>query len=263
MAEEATFINSKDTIILKKAIARLLYSKKIDQLKISEILNLSQPMVSNYCSSNDKIPDKIMNNAEKITDKIIKGSPITFQTCITYSNKLLEGFLFVADKTDLINDEKNKIIENLNEAFLNLKGKKLGNLIPEVKLNIAMAKNNPKNTDDIAAFLNGLILIEDTIAGHNGIRFGKSKHLSNLLLDFQNKIVANSIMNIAYINKIKNLDFTVGYLTKDFKYIETEKQLDILLHKGDFGIEPCAYILGKDAIDVTNKVLKIMEEIKK
>ena len=39
------------------------------------------------------------------------------------------------------------------------------------------------------------------------------------------------------------------------------KQVDILLHRGDFGIEPCAYILGKNAVEVVNKFLKIREDI--
>ena len=41
-----------------------------------------------------------------------------------------------------------------------------------------------------------------------------------------------------------------------------KKNVDILLHKGDFGIEPCAYVLGKDAVDVIYKVIKISEELK-
>jgi predicted fused transcriptional regulator/phosphomethylpyrimidine kinase len=35
-----------------------------------------------------------------------------------------------------------------------------------------------------------------------------------------------------------------------------------LFHKGDFGIEPCAYIIGKDAVDVVNKLIKIKEKLK-
>ena len=106
------------------------------------------------------------------------------------------------------------------------------------------------------------MLVENAVAGHNGIRFGRSKHLSTLLLDLKNKIDANAIMNIAYIEDIKKTDLTKGYLTKDFKFRESENQIDILIHKGDFGIEPCAYILGKDAVDVVNKVIKIKEKIK-
>ena len=60
MAEEAIFINAADNILIKKALARSLYAKKIDQSKISKILKLSQPMVSHYLSSNDKIQKNIL-----------------------------------------------------------------------------------------------------------------------------------------------------------------------------------------------------------
>jgi len=262
MADEAIFVGGDDTVLLKKAIARILYSKGIDQSKISEILNLSQPMVSNYCGSTDKISENIINLAEQISDKIINGCPTTFHTCVSFLDKPLEGCFFIANKTELISDEKSKVIDNLNQAFLLLKGKDIGDLVPEVKINIAMAKENPENADDIAAFLNGLMLVENAVAGHNGIRFGRSKHLSTLLLDLKNKIDANAIMNIAYIDDIKKTGFTIGYLTKDFKFIESENKIDILIHTGDFGIEPCAYVLGKDAVDVVNKVIKVKEKIR-
>ncbi|MHA1687202.1 MAG: thiamine-phosphate synthase family protein, partial [Candidatus Heimdallarchaeaceae archaeon] len=141
------------------------------------------------------------------------------------------------------------------------KGKNITSLIPEIKINIAMSKENPKGTEDVASFLNGLIIADEKVAGYNGIRFGKSKHLSSLLLDLKSKIDINAIMNIAYIKNLKNSDFKTAHLTKDYKFNNVKKQVDILLHEGDFGIEPCAYVLGKDAIDVVNKVIKIKEEI--
>ena len=91
MPVEVFLIRGEQTIHLKKAIARILYSKKIEQSKISEILNLSQPMVSNYCSSNEKISDNIKKIAKEITEKIIDKQSINFQTCITFSDKNVEG----------------------------------------------------------------------------------------------------------------------------------------------------------------------------
>ena len=70
-------------------------------------------------------------------------------------------------------------------------------------------------------------------------------------------------MNIAYVENLENSNYNIEYLTKDFNLKESKKQIDILLHKGDFGIEPCAYVLGKDAIDVSKKALRIIDGIKK
>ena len=266
MAEEAIFVNAENTVLLKQAIAKNLYSKNIDQFKISKILDLSQPMVSNYCSSNNKISEDILNLAKKISDKIVNGDSTTFLTCITFKNKSFKGRYYIAEKNEVISDENNNIINNFTEAFLILKDEDIGGLIPEVKINIAMGKQKSKNSEDVAAFLNGLIIADDKVTSNNGIRFGKSKHLSSLLLYLKDHIKVNAIMNIAFIKNLEKTDFSYTYLSKDFKFKDYKKNVDILLHKGDFGIEPCAYILGIDAVDVVNKVIKIrgkLNEIKR
>jgi predicted fused transcriptional regulator/phosphomethylpyrimidine kinase len=261
MAEEAFFVKAGDTIILKIAIAKSLYLKKYDQARISKILNISQPMVSSYLNSNKKIPNIIIDYAENISIKIINGQNTLFHTCITFSEKSSEGKLFIAHKNEIISQENNKIIDNLTEAFLLLKDKDISKMIPKVKINIAMAKEKAKKSSDVASFLNGLIIVDEKPASINGIRFGKSKHLSNLLIYIKSKIDVNAIMNVAYFNENYKSEFTFGFLTRDYKLKTNNKNVDILLHKGDFGIEPCAYILGKNAVDVANKILKIKEVI--
>jgi len=261
MAEEVYIIDADDTILLKKAIAKKLYNKNIDQSKISKILKLSQPMVSNYCSETNKIPKNILNIAEKISDKIIDGTSSTFHTCISFNNKTIKGRFYIAKKNEIISDENVKIVDNLTNAFLLLKDQNLSGLLPEVKINIAMTKDNADSREDVASFLNGLIIADEKVTGTNGIRFGKSRHLSSLLLYIKDKLDVNAIMNIAYSERIKKSGFQYSSLTKDFKLKDSKKNIDILFHEGDFGIEPCAYILGKDAVDVANKIIKIKGEI--
>jgi len=261
MVEEAVFLKSNNTINLKIALAKILYSKNIDQLQISKILNLSQPMVSNYCKSDEKIPKNLLDLAEEISNKIINGSPLNLHTCILFSEKNLEGKFHIAKKTEIISNEKNQIIDNMTKAFLLLKDKNINRLIPKVKVNIAMTNDKAENSEDVAAFLNGLIIVDEKVTSYNGIGFGKSKHLSSLLLSLRNLININAIMNVAYIENPAKTSLSYGYLTKNFKFEDNKKNVDILLHKGDFGIEPCSYILGTDAIDVVSKILKLMEEL--
>lgn len=263
MADEVFLIDGEKTTYLKMAIARILYSENFDQLKISKILNLSQPMVSNYCNSSDKISDNITKIAYEIAEKIINKQYINFQTCITFLNKNFEGNFLIADKNEIITDENTKIIDNLRQAFYNLKDKNIGSFIPEVKINIAMSKNNASKSEDVASFLNGLIIFEDKVKGYNSINFGKSRHLSSLLIKLSKDLNINAIMNIAYIKELEKIRLNIGFLTKDYKLKNTNKNFDILIHKGDFGIEPCAYILGINAIEVTDKLLKIIKEVKK
>ncbi len=262
MAIEVFLIGGEKTINLKKAIARILYSKKMDQIKISTILKLSQPMVSHYCSSTEKISENISKIAQEIAEKIIYKQSINFQTCITFLNKNFEGNYLIADKNEIITDENNKIIDNLRQAFYKLKDENIEDFIPEVKVNIAMSKKNAKKPDDVASFLNGLIIFEDKIKDYNTISFGKSRHLSALLIKLRKKLNINAIMNIAYLKEFEKTKFNIGFLTKDFKLKNTDKNFDILIHKGDFGIEPCAYILGNDAIEVSKKLLKLSDEVK-
>ncbi len=262
MVEEAFFVKAEDTIFLKKAIAINLYAKQIEQSKISKILNLTQPMVSNYCSSKEKIPKDIFNLAEKISNIITKMNSTNFFTCVTFTENPFRGRYYIAEKNEIINDENSNIINNLIEAFLLLKGKDISGLIPEVKINIAMAKQKALNSEDVAAFLNGLIIADDKVTNNNGIRFGKSKHLSSLLIYLRDYIKINAIMNVAFIENVEKISFSYNHLSKDFKFEDGKKNVDILLHKGDFGIEPCSYVLGKNAVDVVNKVIKINEELK-
>jgi len=262
MVEKAIFIKEKNTVYLKKALAKNLYLKNFDQSKISKILNLSQPMVSNYCNSKEKIPEHISKLVENIIEDIIDKNSLNFYTSILFNEKNFEGPYFIAEKNEIISDEKNKIIDNLTDAFLLLEGKDIGKLLPEVKINIAYATDKAESSDDVAAFLNGLIIVDDRVTSNNGIRFGKSKHLSYLLLYLKNKIDVKAIMNIAFLKNVKKTGMTYSFLTKDFKLDNNKKVVDILLHNGDFGIEPCSYVVGKNAIDVVNKIIAINEKIK-
>ena len=112
MAGEVILIKGENKILLKKSIAKNLYRSKFEQLKISKILAITQPMVSNYCSSNDKIPENIQRMSEKITKKIIENESIKFQTCITFSNNEYEGTYYIADKNEIINEENIKVVDN-------------------------------------------------------------------------------------------------------------------------------------------------------
>jgi len=263
MVEEVFLVKQENKSILKKAIAKNLYKKNIDQTKIANVLKISQPMVSIYCKKEGKIPEDVLNMANKISKKILENhNNCSFQTCILFSNELIENKYYVAKENEILFDENKEIIDDLSNAFLLLKDKNLCNLIPEVKMNLAIAKENAKKPEDVASFLNGLMIADDRITGYTGIRFGKSKHLSKLLIYLKERIHIRAIMNIAFIKNPQRTDLKYSFLTKDYKLNTHIKKVDILLHKGDFGIEPCTYVIGKNAVDVAKKILKIKEEIK-
>lgn len=260
MVEEVFFLNEENTNMIKQRIVKILYKKNISQSKIADLLNISQPMVSNYCKSDKKTNREVVRIAKKISDKIVNENKINFQTCISFTKKPLEGHFFVVDKNEILTDENSKLMENLKNAFYNLKERNLSGFVPKIKVNIAMSKENPRNSNDVASFLDGLIIVDNKITGYNGIRFGKSKHLSSILINHGQNLDVNAIMNIAYNKKLEKTGFKIGFLNKNFNLEEQDKNFDILVHKGDFGIEPCAYILGKDALELSDKLLKIIGE---
>lgn len=263
MAEEVFLLKPQNEMVLKMAIAKNLYQRGIDQSKIASILKISQPMVSIYCKKKAKIPKDISNMAYSVSKKVLENNkPCFFQPCILFSDDFLEDTFYIANENELLLDEYREIVDDLSEAFNLLKDKDISTLIPKVKINIAMANENANKPEDIASFLNGLIIADDKISGHNGIRFGKSKHLSQLLLYLKKKIDINSIMNISYIKEINKTSLKYSFLTKNYKLKTQTKELDVLLHEGDFGIEPCTYIVGNSAVEVAKKILKIKEEIK-
>ncbi len=261
MAEEAFFVPEHDSILLKRAIAKILYRKNMEQSKISSLLQLSQPMVSNYCTSTASIPSTISKQAQTIADFIMDGSVPVFHTSVSFTKKHMQGKWYIAKKNEISCDETDTIIDNLAKAFLLLSGKDIGRLLPKVKVNIAMAKKDAKSPEDVASFLNGLVVVDGKVSSFNGVRFGASKHLSSLLLYLQNSLNVHAIMNIAYFPNIPKSRLHSSYLTQDFKLLDDTKHADILFHKGDFGIEPCTYILGTDAIDAAKKFLIFLEEV--
>jgi len=256
MVDNLIILDNDDAILLKKVLAKNLYEKGLEQAKIAGILNLTQPMVSNYISSKVDISDNLKMYADKILTKIEGNANLYFQTSISFNRHY--GEKYIADESEVLSEEKKEIIRDLTDAFYLLKGKDIGQLLPEVKINLALSKKNPNNLSDIASFLNGIIMLDDKVSSINSIQFGKSKHLASLLLYLKsiNKNI-NSIMNLKFDISLKNKGLSYSYLTPDYK-IEDNCSFDILLHKGDFGIEPCSYVLGNSAKEVANKVLSLL-----
>ncbi|MBD3164224.1 hypothetical protein GF323_03425 [Candidatus Woesearchaeota archaeon] len=253
MPEEIILL--ENAVKLKKKLAKLLYQKGYEQAKISKLLDITQPMVSNYLYSDERFSKQIHDYAHEIMGRLQDNKKISFSSCICFSEKK-GGKYFLANKNELIDQEKQKIIDNMNDAFALLKGRNAKSIQPQVKMNLAMAASDAKDMDDVACFNNGIVIVDNMISSINGIRFGKSKHLAQLLLYLKQNMDVNAIMNIRYRKGF--LGLKASELTSDYRLAKDEKNIDILLHKGGFGIEPCAYVLGKDAKDAAKKVIKLI-----
>ncbi len=263
MAIEAIHLKEKDLKILKPILAQQLYKNNVDQNKISKLLNLSQPTVSNYLKETRQIPNDLEPTVQNIIKQLLADKKIHISSIITYQSVPTDEF-YLAKPHELNTANRSAIITHLNQAYSLLKNVNLSPLNPAVKINLAESIANAKDKNDVASFQSGLILTNQTIINHNGISFGTSNHLSELLIKIQkNYPQIKAIMNLANPQPLKKTQqFVLAHLTEEYQLNESENPPDLLLHPGSFGIEPCAYLLGTNAREVAEKLKILLEEMK-
>jgi len=232
--------------------------KDTTQATLAEKLGITQAMVSKYLlkkTEDDKITKElgekiisgIRNNLtkEELNLEITKSCINLMQSgnlCNTCSK--INNFNNCNACMNLGTENKDNIINNIKKAISTLEKANPIELMPEVSINIAMCKNNAKTKAEVASIPGRIVKINNKIKASNQPEFNSSNHLANLLLKTKQKNPEiNAIINIKY--------------SKDIEKSLRSKTSDIIIDKGGFGIEPCIYILGKDAIDVVNKAIKI------
>ncbi|MEW6615966.1 MAG: bifunctional hydroxymethylpyrimidine kinase/phosphomethylpyrimidine kinase [Thermodesulfobacteriota bacterium] len=176
------------------------------------------------------------------------------------------------------------VISQVKEAIGLLKEDKIGHLIPEVQSNLGMALPYAEKIEDIAALPGRIIRFGDTVKTVSDPEFGASQHIAQIILAvmrYQGDM--RSAMNIKYtvdiIEKCSNIGLRVRYFDRrrepdHVKEVEgsslewvvenslkQEKGIpDVIYDTGDVGKEPMVRILGKDAMEVVGKVLKIAKQ---
>lgn len=152
-------------------------------------------------------------------------------------------------------------------------------LIPEVGCNIAMAIPNAEEIPDVAAIEGRIIRLKGYPRTFGCIDFGASSHVARIVLaamKFDPEI--RSAVNIKYSPKILDICSELGYTISSFDRanepeetstmdwgvtyaINTCKAVpDVIFDKGDIGKEPMVRLLGKSAIEVTSKAIKVAEK---
>ncbi len=148
-------------------------------------------------------------------------------------------------------DEKQEVIQKIKEALTTLDNPSIIKLMPEVRMNIAMSLKKVSNPMEVAAFPGRLIPLHGKVTAVSDPEFGASHHLASILI----KTGKRAVINIKYTEEIRSLFEKIGYTTTTSQDIPA----NVLIDEGGFGIEPCAYVFGKDAVDAAFKVLRIAE----
>jgi hydroxymethylpyrimidine/phosphomethylpyrimidine kinase len=176
--------------------------------------------------------------------------------------------------------ERYRVIQGLKQAVDVLKEEKVGYLIPEVSSNLGYALPNAEGIEDIAAFPGRIIRFEDSVATLSDPEFGASQHIANIILTvmkFDPEYC--SAMNIRYskesVARLREKGFLVGHFDRRFEPKRVKQREgsslewgvgevlrklrrvpDFIYDQGDVGKEPMIRVLGKNPVEVVEKILK-------
>jgi hydroxymethylpyrimidine/phosphomethylpyrimidine kinase len=183
--------------------------------------------------------------------------------------------------------EKYKVLKLMEEAVEMLEATpETALLIPESQSNIGMALSYSKSRMDVAAIPGRIVKLNGKVKASSNPRFGASKHIANTIITVMKaNPEVKSAMNIKYSKKLvelcKDLGLNVSFydrrleppeikekegLTTIWGAEEAVKKIgkvpDAIYHEGDYGKEPMIIILGKDAVEVAQKVIQLSKQIK-
>lgn len=160
-------------------------------------------------------------------------------------------------------------------------------IMPEVSVNVAMSRKEPKSTRDVAAIPGRINRIYNRAKSFVLPEFGCSNHMSQVLLIFHSKNKdLRAALNIKYDDGIektlgdleipktfttspagkgahgvydaKSRDDPVLQRLTDVKMSQDKKaQVFAIIDKGSEGVEPITYLLGKKATDLAQVAIKI------
>jgi len=278
--------------VVKILAAKSLYEKYgKTQKEIAKGLSVSQSMVSKYLKEERVFDEKILKISKKIAKKLafalneeLSEAEILEFLCTTCfelrKDKELCELHDIPNCNVCLNlytknfYERNEVIKNIEKAAELLEGMSLGSLVPEVRINIAMAVKNPKSYLENAALPGRMIEIKGKLKRVSDPEFGASKHMSGILFNVMKKYPKKrAVLNLRYDKNFKEVLeslFSIFYIERKTNEEEKLKKLieegyegeDCIVDPGAFGIEPCIYVLGETAVEAVKKVREINKKIK-
>jgi hydroxymethylpyrimidine kinase/phosphomethylpyrimidine kinase len=215
----------------------------------------------------------------------VEGAKRFVEDAIRYGPSVGSGVAPVSPLGKTVLDaEKMRVLEKISEAVCLLEANPaFAQYIPECQTNIAMALPEPKAPQDVAAIPGRVVNAMGRVKASGCPRFGASRHLASTLLAASEYTPSvRAALNIRFDEGLLEAARRLGYLCSDYdrskeplevKTVEGEttkwgtreairkvgRVPDIIFHRGDWGKEAMIVILGRDAVDVVEKALKIIE----
>jgi hydroxymethylpyrimidine/phosphomethylpyrimidine kinase len=177
--------------------------------------------------------------------------------------------------------ERGSILAELNNALDFLIHNQLGGMIPEVRSNLGYALPGAQEYQEVAGFPGRISQVGDRVFAFRPAEFGASRHIARVIMAaMKHKPELRSAMNIRFNQDIlvacrklglQIASFNRSQEPKDVKEregstlewgtslaLEGMKQMpDLVYDEGDIGKEPMIRILGKNPMEVVEKIGRI------
>ena len=153
-------------------------------------------------------------------------------------------------------------------------------ILPQVGTNIAMARSNATDLNDIAALTGRIIRVEDRAVGVGKPKFGATRYLGTVLLT---AIALNpryqAVINIKFSPRIISTCEELGMEATTYTWdVKPQEAIDfgcaipsiihqlgqvpeVIYDRGDVGIEASVTVFGSDALDVAQKTVHIAQRL--
>ena len=228
--------------------------------------------------------------ASAIAALIARGDPVpeAVRKAKTFTTMAIESSLSLGKGTGPTNPfayvlremARYPVIQELKKALETLKQRHLGLLIPEVSSNLGYALPGAEGAEDVAAFPGRIVRLRDTIASLSDPEFGASQHIAKIILTVMNfDAEYGSAMNIRYsrenVARLRRKGFLVGHFDRKREPRQVKEKEgsslewgvqdvlrrlkrvpDFIYDEGDVGKEPMIRVLGRDPMEVVQKVIK-------
>ncbi|MBC7100131.1 thiamine-phosphate synthase family protein [Methanothermobacter tenebrarum] len=178
-------------------------------------------------------------------------------------------------------------IENLKKALEMITSSRgFYRLIPEVRTNIVMAKENARTINDVAGIPGRITVHKKEVFACREPEYGASSHLARLILEIRkHDPTRRSAINIRYDKAIIEFCEMIGLKVSYYDRRKEPREIkgkegatipwgvkvairrigevpDVIYHKGDWGKEPMIVLLASDAIEAARMAIKIGEEVR-
>lgn len=155
----------------------------------------------------------------------------------------------------------------------------LAGWVPHVGSNLAQARPGAETAWDVAALPGRIDTVGNDVRVVNEPRFGASRHVAAVVLAVQGVHPGlSAALNLAYRPGLEGLAEAAGLSALAFEPAEEGDREalartlqgaagrggagppGLLYHEGAFGVEPVAYLLGMDAVDVVGRLARLLKE---